>query len=151
MIAGAKQPPLQIVRILPAPPEEAFEAWTNGDSLKQWMCPGSTFVPIVELEARVGGRFRIVMRDQGGDYIHTGQYREIRPPERLVFTWVSATTRGKPTLVTIEFRPHGAEETEMVLMHEQLPDEDSFSKHQRGWGQIATKLATHLRKEDRHA
>lgn len=151
MTAGAKQPPLRIVRILPAPPEEVFEAWTNTQSLKQWMCPGSTTVPTAELDVRVGGQFRIVMRDQGGDYIHTGEYREIDAPNRLVFTWVSATTRGRPTLVTIEFRAHGAEETEMVLTHEQLPDEDSFSKHQRGWGQIATKLATYLRKEDRHA
>ena len=137
-----------LVRILPGPPDEVFAAWTNAESLKQWMCPGSASVPVAELDIRVGGRFTIVMRDQDRDYIHTGEYREIDPPHRLVFTWVSPATREKPTMVTVEFRPHGDEQTELVLIHEQLPDEESTAKHQRGWQDIASKLVSHLSKKE---
>lgn len=145
-LGGSLAPSVRIVRILPAPPQEVFAAWTDAQSVKEWMCPGTTTVPIVELDVRVGGHFKIVMRDKGGDYVHTGEYREIDPPNRLVFTWVSPATHDTPTLVTVDFRPHGDGGTELVLVHEQFPDEQSAAKHQRGWDQIATKMAAYLGK-----
>ena len=110
------------------------------------MCPGTTTLAAVELDVRVGGKFRIVMRDEDGDHTHMGEYREIRPPERLVFTWHSTATRGETTLVTVEFHPKG-EETELVLTHERLPDEEAAAQHTRGWQSIAEKLADHLTKK----
>lgn len=147
MTAGPlRVPSVRIVRILPAPPEAVLAAWTDVESLKQWMCPGTASVVHAELDVRVGGHFRIVMTDKGQDYTHTGEYREIDPPNRLVFTWSSPATGGKPTLVSIDLRPHGVDETEIVLVHERLSDDDSAAKHQRGWDDIVTKLAAHLGK-----
>jgi uncharacterized protein YndB with AHSA1/START domain len=147
----ASPPPLRLVRVLPARPEEVFEAWTDPHSLAQWMSPGAVRETLAELDVRVGGRFRIVMRTDAYEVVHTGQYREVTPPRRLVFTWVSSNTRDRETLVTVELSPHGSDATELVLTQEALPDVEAFDAHRGGWARILEKLAGHLRKEDRHA
>jgi len=136
-------PSLRIVRRLPARPEEVFDAWIDAESLRVWMCPGEMRVVAVDVDARVGGRFRIVMRGAQGDVEHTGQYREIRRPERLVFTWTSRITAGRETLVTIELRAEGTD-TELTLTHAQFPDDEARRLHQGGWTSIVEKLAGHL-------
>ena len=134
-----KGPVLRVVRRLPASPEEVFDAWLDADSLREWMCPGTIQVSVVEVDPRVGGRFRIVM----GSTEHTGEYRELRRPDRLAFTWISEHTLDRETLVTVELRAIGRE-TELTLTHEQLPDDEARLKHERGWTGIVEKLAAHL-------
>jgi uncharacterized protein YndB with AHSA1/START domain len=136
-------PSLCIVRVLPARPEEVFDAWIDPESLRTWMCPGAMSVSAVEVDARVGGSFRIVMRGAQGDVEHTGRYREIRRPERLVFTWASRITAGRETLVTIELRAR-ADGTELTLTHAELPDDETRRLHQGGWASIVEKLAAQL-------
>lgn len=138
---------VQVKRLLPSSPEDVFDAWLDPNRLKEWLCPGSAIVPLAEIDARIGGRFRIVMRDEGVDYTHVGEYREIARPRRLVFSWASPATKGQNTLVTIEFRARG-ESTELTLTHERLPDKDTADKHKRGWQSIMEKLA-HYRDEAR--
>jgi uncharacterized protein YndB with AHSA1/START domain len=120
-----------------------FDAWIDPESVKIWMCPSTLTAATVELDARVGGSFCIVMRDERGDFTHTGEYREIRPPQRLVFTWRSNATHNEETLVTVELFPRG-DETELVLTHERLPDEPAVVSHTQGWQGILEKLAMHL-------
>jgi len=134
---------LRLRRLLPATPQEVFDAWTDADDMREWMCPDTTSLVSVQLEVRIGGRFRIVMRDDTSDIVHTGEYREIRPPERLVFTWCSRGTQNTNTLVTVELHPHG-KETELVLTHELLPDAEAARSHGDGWRSIVEKLARHL-------
>ena len=138
------RPAICFRRVLPALPGDVFAAWTNPDSLKEWMCPDTTTVAEAQLDVRLGGRFRIVMRTANRDIVHTGEYREIRPPERLVFTWRSIGTHDEETLVTVELRPHG-EQTELILTHEHLPDESARTSHSHGWQSILEKLAAALR------
>lgn len=138
-------PVIQITKLLPATPEEVFAAWTDPASLKEWMCPGTMTVATVRLDLRGGGKFQLVMRGENGDTVHAGEYREIRPPKRLVFTWQSNATRQQHTLVTIELFPRG-EQTELVLRHELLPDERSASQHQNGWRSIVEKFGAYLGK-----
>ena len=136
-------PALRISRLLPATPEEVFGAWTDPDSVKLWMAPGALTVPIAELDVRVGGRFRIVMRGEGGDYVHEGEYREVSPPHRLVFTWISKGTHGKETVVTVELEARG-EGTELTLTHEGLPDPEQRAQHEGGWSGILDKFASQM-------
>ncbi|HKA30139.1 MAG TPA: SRPBCC domain-containing protein [Candidatus Binatia bacterium] len=134
---------LRIVRRLLATPDEVFDAWTDADSIRQWMCPGETRVTVAEIDARVGGRFRIVMSTGDWHMEHTGEYLEVRRSERLVFTWRSSTTRDRETVVTVELRPVG-NETELILVHERFPDGESRAKHQDGWTAIVEKLTEKL-------
>jgi uncharacterized protein YndB with AHSA1/START domain len=139
----SKQPVLRVVRRLPASPEEVFDAWVDADSLREWMCPGTSHVSAAEVDPRVGGRFRIVMSDESGSTEHNGEYRELRRPQRLAFTWISEHTLDRETLVTVELRPVG-QETELTLTHERLPDDEARRKHERGWTGIVEKLCAHL-------
>jgi uncharacterized protein YndB with AHSA1/START domain len=137
------KPMIRLQRLLPASPQEVFDAWTDPESLQQWFCPGTVSLTSVELDVRVGGQFRIVMRDAAKDLLHTGTYREINPPQRLVFTWRSSGTYDQETLVTVELHPRG-NNTELVLTHEQLPDASSAGKHEEGWQGVVRKLAVYL-------
>lgn len=137
------RPVVRVVRRLPASRDEVFDAWLDAESLKEWMCPGTTRKTVAELDPRVGGRFRIVMTREQGDTEHTGEYREIRRPERLVFTWISTNTLGRETLVTIELRVAG-DETELTLTHESLPDDEARRTHEGGWSAIVDRLAVKL-------
>ncbi len=136
--------PLRIVRVLPASPEEVFDAWTDPRSLAVWMAPGSVRRSEVEADPRVGGRFRIVMKGPDSDHEHAGEYLVVDRPRRLVFTWISKATAGRPTTVTVELRPRGPGETELVLTHEGLPDEAATASHRSGWGDIVQKLGAEL-------
>jgi uncharacterized protein YndB with AHSA1/START domain len=129
---------LVVRRFIPVPRERVFAAWLDPVSLAQWMRPGKTTDATAEVDARVGGRFRIVMVEDRGKFEHTGEYLIIQPPARLSFTWISQATDLKPTEVTIEFleRPGG---TELVLTHRRLPA-SQIESHRRGWTDIMQKL-----------
>src|SRR5579864_2938696 len=115
---------LKITRIIPAPRKEVFEAWTTAESLKEWICPEGSSVSFIELDVRVGGTFRIELQHaEEGEMVITGIYRECRPPEKLVFTWVSKHTHYRYSLVTLDFLARG-EATELILRQTQLPDEE---------------------------
>ena len=79
----------------------------SGSSLAQRMRPRAFTFGAVEVDPRVGGKFRIVMRDGPVDYEHRGEYLAIEPPSRRSFTWVSAATDLLPTVVTLELIERG--------------------------------------------
>jgi uncharacterized protein YndB with AHSA1/START domain len=132
---------LQVERVVPGPIEAVFDAWLDADSLKHWMTPGPGMtVPEATTEARVGGRFHIVMRHQGRDIPHDGEYQVIERPRKLVFTWISEPAGN--TLVTIDFQRVSDTETKVVLTHEQHRTVSARDSHQQGWTGILDALAT---------
>jgi len=138
---------LVVKRVLPVPREKVFAAWLDPASLAQWMRPGTVSAATVEVDPRVGGKFRIVMhreRDAGGDVEHWGEYLAIEPPIRLSFTWISVNTDRRPSVVTIELAEHGTG-TELTLTHRQLPA-NQVDGHRRGWTEIVRKLEAALGK-----
>jgi len=128
---------LVVRRQIPFPREQVFAAWLDGASLAQWMRPSGTQRATVEVDPRVGGKFRIVMH-MAQDYEHRGEYLAIEPPSLLSFTWISKATDLLPTVVTIEFLERGSG-TELVLTHQRLP-QASFESHRQGWTDIVRLL-----------
>lgn len=139
----SQQRKLVIRRLLPASREQVFAAWTDPDGIREWMCPRDVLAAEAHLDPRVGGSYRIVMRDRAGAYEHTGEYLVVEPPRRLVFTWIAKSTGDQPTLVTVELSPH-ERGCELVLTHEDLPDPKVLERYRGGWGQIAERLAAYL-------
>jgi uncharacterized protein YndB with AHSA1/START domain len=133
---------LVVRRLIPVPRERVFAAWLDPASLARWMCPGEVTRTMAEVDARVGGKFRIVMAHGRGDGDHWGEYLAIEPPALLSFTWISANTGLAPTIVTIEFLQRGAS-TELVLTHRRLPD-TKVETHRKGWTDIVRKLGDYL-------
>ena len=143
--------PVRIVRVLPASAEEVFDAWLDPESLAVWMAPGSVERAVAEVDGRVGGRFRIVMKGPDRDHEHTGEFLVLDRPRRLVLTWTSAETQGRATTVSVELRRLDDERTELTLVHEGLPDEAAADKHRSGWGDILEKLGAALAGGRSHA
>src|SRR6267154_867101 len=84
---GVSDRDLIFTRIINAPREKVYQAWTDPELLKQWFAPLPYTTPIAELDVRPGGANLIVMRDpQGNDLPNQGVYLEVVENERLGFT-----------------------------------------------------------------
>jgi uncharacterized protein YndB with AHSA1/START domain len=84
----AERPKLTLKRVYPVAPERVWRAWTEAGALRQWFGQGDAPGWIGELDVRVGGALRLVLRDPEGIYHDVrGTYREVVPHRRLVFTW----------------------------------------------------------------
>ena len=118
-------------RTIAASPEDLFDAFLDSEALATWMRPGTIRSTVATVEPRVGGRYEITMQGESGPLPHTGVYRVIDRPKRLVFTWHSIATEQKETLVTVDFVKSGAK-TEVVVTHEMLSD-SARGPHSRGW------------------
>jgi uncharacterized protein YndB with AHSA1/START domain len=134
---------LVLRRLLKAPPERAFKAWTSPEHIQHWMKPEpGMVVPLVRMDLRVGGKFRIQMKNPDGEYFTAaGEFREVQPPERLVYTWDWETNgsgedfgelEGKTSLITVEFLRRG-EQTEFLMTHTLFATVESRDNHARGW------------------
>jgi uncharacterized protein YndB with AHSA1/START domain len=135
---------LSIRRIFAASREEVFRAWTDPQAIERWFKPMGLASKVTLLDLRVGGGFRFDLESPAGERSFiTGNYLEIAAPEKLVFTWSSLATHDRETLVTVEFVARGTE-TEIVLTHERLLDEDMISAHQNGWASVLDQLTAAL-------
>lgn len=127
---------LELQQIIPAPREKVFAAWTDPEQLKKWFGPNEAFkVPSVLIDLKVGGIYRIEMlAPDGSTHTAHGEYLEILPPEKLVFTWgwEGNAEFPKNTRVTVKFIAKG-DTTEIQLSHELLPSVDSKRLHGEGW------------------
>jgi uncharacterized protein YndB with AHSA1/START domain len=96
---------IRMTRLFDAPRHLVFEAMTKPEHVKQWwgrLSEGYS-VPVCEIDLRVGGAWRFVNRHPDGD----GEYREITPPSRLVFTEIFEQFPDSVSVVTAEFTDEG--------------------------------------------
>jgi uncharacterized protein YndB with AHSA1/START domain len=144
-IAPAQAPTtLRITRTLAAPREKVFRAWTDPQTLERWFAPSDAYrTTVPELDARPGGRYKFEMHHEGKVYSMWGVFREVKPPEKLVFTWQWDEERDRgdagDTLVTIELFERGGA-TELVLTHERFPSETARDQHNKGWAGCLDRL-----------
>ena len=100
-----------ITRELNVSREIAFRMWTEQDHLRRWWGPHQFTNPICEIDARVGGTWRIVMRGpDGSEHECGGEYREVLPPEKLMFTNNVIDLQGRiilEGLTTVTFEDRG--------------------------------------------
>jgi len=133
---------LEITRVLSAPIDRVFAAWTDAESLRQFITPGNPGHADVECDVRVGGKFRVDMHGTDGKiFKHNGEYLEVLPPKRLKFTWISAATNQRPTVVTIDFKSLG-EKTQITLVHDGLDSVKNVEGHTKGWTAILDQLGS---------
>lgn len=138
---------LTIKRTLSAPPETVFAAWTQPEIMSQWFAPGDLLIPVAEADLRIGGAYRIVMRNERGEtYSPSGEYLEINPPEKLVFTWKWADSE-LVTTVTLLLRATGDGNTDLTLVHEGFPDAEVAQEHNQGWDGCLSRLASSVKKQ----
>jgi len=116
--------------------EDVFRAWTDPDVLKQWWCPPGWTPAEFEVDLRSGGAYRLGMQQVKSSGLVTvwGHFLEVRRPELLVYTWhwQNAFEHMPETRVTVEFIDQDGT-TEVVLMHENLPEIGVCLRHRAGW------------------
>ena len=150
---------VSLTRTLRHPPARVFAAWTRADQIERWLTPGPGFTIEARVDCRAGGALDFVFRDPDGTKNHvTGRFLVVRPPERLVFTWLWQTSRsplgGKPgvvpadaigveTLVTVDFAscPEG---TLLTVTHERFKTESEAQRHGAGWTGALDRLLPFL-------
>ena len=132
---------LQFRRVFPAPRERVWAAWTQREQLEEWMCRDvPTHNPkYVELDVRPGGRYVMEIPLPQGKYVGQGTFREVKPPEKLVFTWSWKRVPEKPgewlggeSVVTVELFDRGAS-TEMLFTHRGLESAAIREDTRTGW------------------
>jgi uncharacterized protein YndB with AHSA1/START domain len=132
---------LTVRREIAASAEVLFDAWLDAPSLGSWLKPSGTRETRAETDPRVGGSFRIVMvDDDASSMVHTGTYREIDRPRRLVFTWSSPATQFRDSIVTVTFEPSSNRSTVVEIHQVGLPDEEARTSHHAGWSDILREL-----------
>ena len=140
---------LVITRLIDAPPEKVFKAWTDPALLKQWFAPTPYTTPVAELDVRPGGANLIVMRSPDGqDMPNRGVYLEVAKNERLVVTdaytkaWEPSDKPFMTVILTFENEGGKTRYTARVR-HWTVADRETHEKmgfHQ-GWGQCTDQLA----------
>jgi uncharacterized protein YndB with AHSA1/START domain len=147
MNASATTPPidrvLTITRRFDAPRALVWQAWTDPKHLMSWWGPRNYPAEHVEADIRVGGRWRHGLRstEGGPDLWHHGVFREVMPPERLVFTfaWEEEGERGIENVVTVTFAEHDGK-TLMTMRQEPFQSSAERDGHQGGWGSAFDRL-----------
>jgi uncharacterized protein YndB with AHSA1/START domain len=140
---------LVLTRLIDAPREKLFKAWTKPELLKQWFAPLPWTTPTAQLDVRPGGASVITMRSpEGQDFPNAGVYLEIVENERLVFTdaytkaWEPSQKPFMTVVLTFEDEGGKTRYTARVL-HWTVADCEAHEKmgFHKGWGQCADQLA----------
>ncbi|MDE2878132.1 SRPBCC domain-containing protein [Candidatus Palauibacter soopunensis] len=125
----------RVTRVIPAPLEAVFRAWTEPELIRQWSCPPGATIRDSQVDLVPGGPYRLLIEAEAGTQ-HTafGVYREVDAPNRLVYTWdwEEPESAVGETLVTVEFIADGAS-TEVVVAHEGFPAAEAAEGHRLGW------------------
>lgn len=140
---------LRLTRLIDAPREKLFRAWTEPELLKQWFAPLPYTTPAAELDVRPGGANFVVMRGPDGkEFPNRGVYLEVVPNERLVFTdaytqaWEPSQKPFMTVILTFEDEGGKTRYTARVC-HWTQADRETHEKmgFHEGWGRCADQLA----------
>jgi uncharacterized protein YndB with AHSA1/START domain len=100
---------IRMTRVFNAPARLVFEAMTKPEHVKRWwgrLGEGYS-VPVCEIDLRPGGAWRFVNRHPGGEAAFHGEYQEVTPPRRLVFTEIFEEFPDSVSVVTADFSEEG--------------------------------------------
>jgi len=128
--------PVRVSRTFEANRQRVFRAWTDPELLIRWFADDDSDMTVRALDLRVGGRYRFEGSKAGHRWAIEGVFREVKPPERLVYTWRLPDNPefGEPgeTTVTVDFRERG-KATEVTVTHEGFTNAVARAEHNKGW------------------
>ncbi len=139
---------LVLTRLINAPREKVYRAWTDPELLKQWFAPKPYTTPVVEVDVRPGGSAYFVMRGPDGkDLPNHGVYLEVVPNQKLVSTdaYVKAWEPSEKPFMTLilTFEDEGGKTRYTArVRHWTVSDREAHEKmgFHEGWGLCADQL-----------
>lgn len=140
---------LVIEREFDAPREMVWRAWTEPEHMRRWMCPDDFQVILAEGDLRAGGWWRSGMRSRhnGTELFMHGEYREVVPPERLVFSHTWEDEEGNPrhwTEVNVHFTDLGGR-TLMTFRQAEMKSPETLEAAKQGWSETLANLESYLK------
>lgn len=143
MTTKTEKTSLEIKRFINAPRARVYAAWTDPEQLKQWWGPEGVRTRNFTADARVGGEYRWDLFNQEGEEMTVfGKYVELVPGKKIVFTWKwdeDDAWKNASSVVTVELSDRDGG-TELRLIHEKLPSEESRDRHNEGWNSVVDRL-----------
>jgi uncharacterized protein YndB with AHSA1/START domain len=140
---------LTLVRRIAARPSIVFEAMTTAEGVAAWFGPDDLPVVRAQMDARVGGAYRVHFRTRDGrDHEACGEFIELVPPRRIVMSWSWAfggapEEQGRISRIEIGLAPITGG-TEVTFTHTDLRDQASAKSHTGGWTGALHKLVRHV-------
>jgi uncharacterized protein YndB with AHSA1/START domain len=137
---------LLITRSFDAPASVIFALWSKPEHMKRWMGPATFTCPAAEIDFRVGGAYRAMIKSaEHGENWFGGVYREIVRNRRLVFTFAwdnDGPSAGVETLVTITFEEKDGK-TVQTFHQRPFLNVERRDSHVGGWTQAFDKLGVY--------
>ena len=134
---------LEIKRVIHASRDRVYAAWTDPAQLKEWFGPESVRTRKIAADPRMGGKYRWDLVNQEGEEMSVfGEYLELVPGKKIVFTWKwddDEAWKNTNSVVTVELSDRDGG-TEVRLVHEKLPSEESRDRHNEGWNSVLDRL-----------
>jgi uncharacterized protein YndB with AHSA1/START domain len=136
---------LRIERTFAATAEEVFDAWTSPEVIRRWFRPAPGWsAPEAEVDLRVGGRVRVVMRGHDGRRVVAGgEYTLIDRPHRLVMTWTFDDDPSGEQLIELTFSESGGS-TRVLMVNSGISTGERRDAQDRGWSRCLDELGDEL-------
>lgn len=125
---------VRIERTFTASAEAVFDAWTSSEVMRRWFhCAPDWDTPEVEVDLRVGGKVRVVMRTPDGREVEAqGEYTLIDRPHRLVMTWTFDDDPSNEQLIELSFSESGGSTT-VLMVNSGISTDDRRTAQDQGW------------------
>jgi uncharacterized protein YndB with AHSA1/START domain len=125
---------VRIERTFDAPAEDVFDAWTSEEVIRRWFIPATGWQePSAEVELRVGGKIRVVMRDPDGEPVEAGgEYTRIERPHRLAFTWTFDDDPSNQQMIELEFTEREGVTT-VLFVNSDISEKQRRDAQYDGW------------------
>ena len=125
---------VRIERTFDAPAEDVFDAWTSEEVIRRWFIPAAGWQePSAEVELRVGGKIRVVMRDPDGEPVEAGgEYTRIERPHRLAFTWTFDDDPSNQQMIELEFTEREGVTT-VLFVNSDISEKQRRDAQYDGW------------------
>jgi uncharacterized protein YndB with AHSA1/START domain len=125
---------VRIERTFDASAEDVFDAWTSPEVMRRWFHAGPDWdTPQAEVDLRVGGKVRVVMRRPDGTEAGAhGEYTLIDRPYRLVMTWTFDDDRSNEQLIELSFSESEGSTT-VLMINSGISTDERRENQDRGW------------------
>jgi uncharacterized protein YndB with AHSA1/START domain len=137
MTRSAKTLTVNLKRVIAGPPGEVFDAWMDPKKA----CNPWSYGKTLGLERKPATVFCVIMGSAGA---HFGRILKLATGRRLQHTWMSRSTSGLESTVTLNFKKH-ADGTLVSLRHTGLPNDAGGRGHEDGWGHFLGMLESHFK------
>lgn len=135
---------IKIKRNFPQPPKTVYDYVTQTEHLLKWWGPETIFIADNDLDLSKPGPWYSVMENkEGKTFKVSGEVFNVEPPHKVSFSWAwhdENDVRGQESRVEFSIAANKAGGTEFVIIHTELPDDESAANHNQGWTSSLIKL-----------